>query len=163
MHVSLGEPSSMPRAPPANRHAEAGFGSPPLTRVCVLCVCARVARPICGLQCVARGGNLIKFVLGKRRRHERFVRVEGTGASAHVVWGAHRARLLRVDANVGASLQREQRLSADEVSRAFFVVCESKVLALMAASMHEKTQWVDGFTAVAQGLLPSGGSASAAR
>ena len=104
-----------------------------------------------------KGGTLVKFVLGRRQRHERFFRAELLKGSreATIVWGggSKRGRLLRVDEKAGSGLQREQRLSEEEVGRCFQVVIEGKALALMAASPREKLQWIEGLTAIVQGKM----------
>ena len=127
---------------------------------------------------VTKGGTLTKFVIGRRRRHERFFRAEGTGSACHVRWGgvggggggaAH--RLIRCDPQPGVGLQREQRLDDDEHARCFQLVLDGKVVAVMAASKKEKQLWVEGLNAIAAGGLGGdggggrggGGSASAVR
>jgi hypothetical protein len=81
---------------------------------------------------VLKGASLVKFVLGRRKQHSRFFKVDGTGKSARLQWGdgGHRGRLLKAQAAPPAGLQREQRLSDDELARCFSVVLEGKVLAL---------------------------------
>ena len=78
---------------------------------------------------VVRGGVLVKFVLGRRRRHERLFRVDGVGGSATLRWGggSHHGRLAKAEERAGAGLQREQRLSDEELSRCFQVVLDGKV------------------------------------
>jgi len=106
---------------------------------------------------VVKGGNMIKFVLGRRKQHNRFFKVQGTGMQARLVWtGGHRGRLLKAQATTPTGLQREQRLEDEELQRCFTVVLEGKVLALMAESREEKQQWVDGLNAIAEGLLKAG-------
>ena len=46
---------------------------------------------------VLTGAPLVKFVLGRRKQHSRFFKVDGTGKSATLQWGdgGHRGRLLK--------------------------------------------------------------------
>lgn len=117
---------------------------------------------------VTKGGTLTKFVLGRRRRHERFFQVHGTGTACHVRWsgmggggggGSH--RLIRAEPSAGVGLQREQRLEDEEVLRCFQLHVEGKVVAVMASSRKEKQLWVEGVNAVATGGLGGGGSGGA--
>ena len=106
-----------------------------------------------------KGSALIKFVLGRRKRHERFFRVENvvhlTSAQAVLRWGSggHSGRLLRAEESVGPGLQREQRLSNEELARCFQVVLDGKVLAVMAPEKRVKDVWVSGLNALAAGEL----------
>lgn len=105
---------------------------------------------------VVRGGALVKFVLGRRQRHERFFRVEGTGMAAKLIWGASRdksGRLLKASGVVAPTIRKEQRLSEDEFGRCFQVVLDGKVLAVMAPTKQEKLMWVNGLNAIVEGLL----------
>ena len=110
---------------------------------------------------VCKGGTLTKFVIGRRRRHDRFFRVEGTGTLCRLVWSGNAHRVVRADALPGPGLQREQRLSDDELSRCFQLLLDGKIVALMAASRQEKQMWVDGINTVAgvqgDGLLSASG------
>ena len=63
-------------------------------------------------------------------------------------------RIVKVDADVGKGLQREQRLSEAETTRCFQVVLEGKVVALMAPDVAAKKSWVVGLGAIAGGLHP---------
>jgi hypothetical protein len=105
---------------------------------------------------VTKGGTLVKFVLGRRKRHERFVQAKGTGKEATLSWRGGAARILKTSGGGTweRGLQREQRLSEEELRRCFQVVLDGKVLALMAASTAEKAMWVEGLNALVEGVLP---------
>ena len=97
---------------------------------------------------VCKGGTLVKFVIGRRRRHERFFHVEGTGMECRLVWSGNAHRIVRAAALPGPGLQHEQRLSNDELSRCFQLLLDGKIVALMAGSRQEKQMWVDGINTV---------------
>ena len=122
-------------------------------------VCERI---LAAAACV-KGANLVKFVIGRRRRHERYFRVEGVGLNSvpALRWGAgssHCGRILHAEDKCVPGLQREQRLVEEEIGRCFQVVLDGKVLALMAPSRRDKQLWVAGLNAVAGGLLPTSDS-----
>ena len=69
---------------------------------------------------VTKGGTLVKFVLGRRKRHERFVQAKGTGKEATLSWRGGAARILKTSGGGTweRGLQREQRLSEEELRAA---------------------------------------------
>ena len=109
---------------------------------------------IAAAMCV-KGAALTKFVIGRRKRHERHVRVTGVGKSAMLKWGDNNSgRLLRAEESLTLGQRREQRLSDEEFSRCFQVVLDGKVVALMAETRNDKLKWVAGLNAIVAGLLP---------
>ena len=106
---------------------------------------------------VVSGGWLIKFVAGKRLRHSRFVRM--LGSSGTIVWGTQSGRVEHADPTPrpdlkdgAARLQKEQRLTDEELRRCFQVVLDNRTLLMMAASVDDKQMWVAGINAVLSGL-----------
>ena len=104
---------------------------------------------------VFRGAMLTKFVLGKRKRHLRHVRVHG--ADGKLSWGSNEGVALRAHADAPHGLKKEQKLTDDELLRVFQVDLKGKLLVLMAPTTRERNAWVLGINAVVSGLV--GGSA----
>ena len=112
-----------------------------------------VDEKLAATQVCVKGGALVKFVLGRRRRHERFFKVEGVGETPILKWsGGKSGRIAKVESEVGKGLQREQRLSDAEMGRCFQVVLDGKVVVLMAPDVQTKKTWVVGLTAARDGL-----------
>ena len=106
---------------------------------------------------VVSGGWLNQFVAGKRLRHSRFVRM--LGSSGTIVWGTQSGRVEHADLTPrpdlkdgAARLQKEQRLTDEELRRCFQVVLDNRTLLMMAASVDDKQMWVAGINAVLSGL-----------
>jgi len=106
---------------------------------------------------VVQGGRLVKFLMGKRRRHGRFFRARGS--SGTLQWGRRVGHLLVAEASPfpdeaqgGARLQQEQNLSDEELARCFQITLRERQLFVMAFTLESKQLWVAGINALLSGL-----------
>ena len=81
------------------------------------------------------------------------------GSSGTIVWGTQSGRVEHADPTPrpdlkdgAARLQKEQRLTDEELRRCFQVVLDNRTLLMMAASVDDKQMWVAGVNAVLSGL-----------
>lgn len=116
-----------------------------------------------------RGAMLTKFVLGRRKRHPRFVRVVAPNQPcnptprAKLRWGSNEGIIARLDEVPPAGLQKEQRLGDDELARCFAVrMADGKAVVLMAPSPRDKHAWLAGIHTVTHGLGSQGGQGQGA-
>ena len=96
---------------------------------------------IAAAMCV-KGAALTKFVIGRRKRHERHVRVTGVGKSAMLKWGDNNSgRLLRAEESLTLGQRREQRrVRAVAVALAAVALAVLVQLRLGQPALHARAQ-----------------------
>ena len=72
-------------------------------------------------QVCVKGGALIKFVIGRRRRHERFFKVEGVGAAPILKWAGGKSGV-RTSPPLGSCRTRALCLRRDRAVRSRLVL-----------------------------------------